>query len=371
MRLLTETVVGALLMGAWIPAACALEIRPAVHPAGGSATHLLTPEDGLAILSAALDSRHRPNAGSDCSHLVHAIYAKAGFPYTYQRSSDLYAGIAEFRRLQHPQPGDLIVWPGHAGIVVNPTQRTFFSALRTGFGVDAWDVAYWRHRGTPRFYRYLKASPVLVIAEPSPNLKAAGLEGPRRPEPAPAETDDPAPVDDSALESASVRTPLSPAVPALPSTAVVQAARPKPSQVQAALLAAFSASAQALEVQHMLPPFKALFIFDRISIENVSLKDHYGWAEVRISGPATIAGNTAELKKHCERQRWTLTRYDHSTWELVFPTDVVYLPREAAARILAHQLAALTDADPEQPADQARKLQLARLLSVLLEAPGQ
>ena len=370
MRLRIQSLLYALLLWTLISAASALQSRPVAHPASETSSHLLTPDDGLAILSAALDFRRRPNASPDCSHLVHDVYARAGFPYTYQRSSDLYAGIPDFRRVRHPQAGDLIVWPGHTGIVVNPTQRTFFSALRTGFGVDAWDVAYWRHRGTPRFYRYLRASPVLVVSKLSPSLNAAGLHSPGRPEPAPSETDDPALTDDSAIQSASVHTELPPAVPAIPTAAVVQAARPKPSQVNAALLETFRAIAPALEAQDALPPVPSVFIFDRIAIEKVNLEDHYGWAEVRITGPATIAGNTAVLKQRSERQRWTLTRYDHNSWELVFPTNVVYLPREAAARIFAHQLATLTDADSEPSANQARKLQLARLLSVLLEAPG-
>jgi len=370
MRLRIPTLVYAALLWALISAASALQSRPAAQPTGET-PRLLTPDDGLAILSAALDSGRRPSPGSDCSHLVHDVYTKAGFPYSYQRSSDLYAGIPEFRRVRHPQPGDLIVWPGHAGIVVNPPQRTFFSALRTGFGVDAWDAAYWRHRGTPRFYRYLQASRVLVLSKPSPGLKAAGLHSPRPPEAAPSETDDPAPTDDSAIESASVRTELPPALSAIPTTAVVQAARPTPAQVNAALLETFHAIAPSLQAQDTLPPFPSVFIFDRIAIEKVNLKDHDGWAEVRITGPARIAGNNAVLKQQSERQRWTLTRYDHNSWELVFPANVVYLPRDAATRIFAHQLATLTDADPEPSANHARKLQLARLLSVLLEAPGR
>ena len=48
---------------------------------------------------------------ADCSHLVHAIYLQAGFPYPYASSSDLYDGTDDFRRVNRPQPGDLVVWP--------------------------------------------------------------------------------------------------------------------------------------------------------------------------------------------------------------------------------------------------------------------
>jgi hypothetical protein len=78
-------------------------------------SRLLTLSDGLAILGAALDSRRHADFPSDCSHLVHELYGRAGFPYEYASSSDLYRGVDEFRRIASPQPGDLAVWRGHAG----------------------------------------------------------------------------------------------------------------------------------------------------------------------------------------------------------------------------------------------------------------
>src|SRR5882762_656455 len=124
-----------------------------------SATRSLNQSEGLAILGAALESRRRGKSGSDCSHLVQAIYERAGFPYSYVNSSELYAGIDQFRRVAIPQPGDLAVWRGHVGIVVNPVQHSFFSLLRSGRGVEAYDSSYWKRRGAPRFFRYVKATP--------------------------------------------------------------------------------------------------------------------------------------------------------------------------------------------------------------------
>ncbi len=123
------------------------------HPA------VLTPEDGLSVIAAALDARVKASRQPDCSHLVHAIYLQAGFPYPYASSSDLYDGTDDFERVTRPQPGDLAVWPGHVGIVVNPAQRVFFSRLRSGPGVDAYDAEYWKQRGQVRFFRYVKTAP--------------------------------------------------------------------------------------------------------------------------------------------------------------------------------------------------------------------
>src|ERR1700687_821217 len=57
-----------------------------------AAARTLTPDDGLAVIAAALDSRIHLDREPDCSHLVHAIYGRAGFPYSYAPSSDLYGG---------------------------------------------------------------------------------------------------------------------------------------------------------------------------------------------------------------------------------------------------------------------------------------
>jgi hypothetical protein len=59
----------------------------------------------------------------------------------------------------NPQPGDLAVWRGHAGIVVSPARHSFFSMLSPGPGVDSWNSPYWMQRGRPRFFRYLKQPP--------------------------------------------------------------------------------------------------------------------------------------------------------------------------------------------------------------------
>src|SRR6202035_3894966 len=119
----------------------------------------LTRSEGLAILDVALDSRHHAEFAFDCSHFVHGIYGRAGLPYEYASSSELYAGIDEFRRVARPQPGDLAVWRGHAGIVVNPVQHSFFSVLSSGPGVASYDSPYWKQRGRPHFFRYIKPVP--------------------------------------------------------------------------------------------------------------------------------------------------------------------------------------------------------------------
>ena len=116
----------------------------------------MSADDGLSILAAALDSSAHLPSTYDCSHLAHAIYQEAGFSYAYASSSDLYAGVKAFERVRQPQPGDLIAWRGHVGIVVKPSRQLFFSFLRSGPGIDDWESPYWKTRGRPRFYRYVQ-----------------------------------------------------------------------------------------------------------------------------------------------------------------------------------------------------------------------
>jgi len=134
----------------------------------------LTPDDGLAVISAALDSKLRRYPEHDCSHLVHSIYERAGFPYTYADSGDLYDGVEGFQRVTHPQTGDLVVWRGHAGIVVRPSRHVFFSFLSGGPGIDNYEAPYWIGRGHPRFYRYLKNHPCPGCNPSSATVRQAG-----------------------------------------------------------------------------------------------------------------------------------------------------------------------------------------------------
>jgi cell wall-associated NlpC family hydrolase len=94
----------------------------------------------------------------DCSHFVQYLYEQAGLYYGYAPSRTLYDGMEGFKRVAHPKAGDLIVWRGHVGIVVDPEETTFLSALRSGVKVASYQSHYWQKRGKPRFLRYVGPS---------------------------------------------------------------------------------------------------------------------------------------------------------------------------------------------------------------------
>ena len=121
---------------------------------GRKTDRTLSSDDRLSVIAAALDPKTHPEP--DCSHLVHAIYERAGFTYAYASSSDLYVGVEAFQRVTRPQPGDLVVWRGHVGIVIRPSRHVFFSRMRAGPGIDDYEAPYWTSRGRPRFYSYVK-----------------------------------------------------------------------------------------------------------------------------------------------------------------------------------------------------------------------
>ena len=330
----------------------------------------LTGEEGLAVLDAALKSHQRPGLKSDCSHLVHAIYERAGFPYAYVSSADLYTGIAEFRRVSRPQPGDLVVWPGHVGVAVNPAQSSFFSALRSGRGVESYDSAYWKQRGRPRFFRYVKKAPatVQVASSRTTNLKSNVMASPGSQPVIPRNAGfNAAEKSEAEAVLSPSRVETSPANVALPRIQLLHSKHPKPAEVSAALGKNFSETGEALQGENLLKLSRRVVVFDQLKVERVRLKREQGWADVVINGAFSLPRQNENSKKHTERQRWLLRRCSHDTWELALPAQVIYVSNGFAVRMLVHQLAALAEDASGPPDSIDAKIELAHLLSALLE----
>jgi hypothetical protein len=325
----------------------------------GRAPSLLSSDEGLSILAAALESRRHADSRLDCSHLIHSIYERAGFPYTYASSADLYRGAEDFQRVNYPQTGDLIVWPGHAGIVISGEQHTFFSALRSGRGVESYAAAYWKRKGRPRFFRYIRDASNPAASSTSASVKLTGLRSTGTPQSIAAVATDVAVADEPKTPATLQPLPVS-----IPRMQPIHSNRPKPEDVTGILLSTYEQAAQALESRDLLRLSHSVIVCDNLSVRKVQLKRDQGWAEVQVDQPVPLVAADSSVKKHSERHRWSMVRKDPDTWDIALPPDTVYVSRDTAVRLLAHQLSALTDLDPQGNHD--RKVRLASLLNSIL-----
>jgi hypothetical protein len=181
-----------------------------------SSRRQLTPREGKTIVSAAWEQEQHAGRKPDCSHLAHEVYTRAGYPYPYARSFDLYVGIESFVRVTKPQPGDLIVWRGHVGIVVDPAEHSFYSSVSSGLRTEFYDAPDWMARGPARFYRYAAAKPanlVLTGKRPQKTGKNAALTNT-------------APIVEDSYENLPESTPSATKSPDFPSAAVTGPASP-------------------------------------------------------------------------------------------------------------------------------------------------
>lgn len=309
-----------------------------------------TQEGGMAVLSAALALRHVP-AETDCSHLVHDVYERAGLPYSYLTSRELFVGAPPFIRVKHPQPGDVIVWPGHAGIVVSPKEHTFYAAFTSGLGVERYDSDYWVRRGHPRFFRYSKHATLQAAASyPGSHVQTFSDWDISDPQPA-------------------VSTPSPKVVQApFPASIVIgNSDRPTPLAAQQAALQHFARVAEILSSENVNKPAQSIIVFDEFQVRKLHVKGNTGWAEVQFKEPSSIIAGKVNLKKHTEKIRWPLSHFADGSWEMTPTSGTIYLSRDAATRFLAHRLAMLTDQSHQ--GNSTERAGLARVLATLLEQP--
>ncbi len=348
----------------------------------GARGGLLSARDGRAIVKAARGHEQPLRGAQDCSHLVHEIYVLAGFEYPYASSFDLYAGSEKFARIKAPQPGDLIVWPGHAGIVLDPAKHSFYSLVRSGRDAEDYDGPYWKSRGKPRFFRYVVhgRENVLVAKAPAAS-RAAGTTSQHGGAVVLEERSD---VESSeakrSAKVASERTTLIYGPPApeeaaarleVPASIAIAEGRQQPTRDQVAegISELSNAAGNILRTDDPLQLRMPVVIFDQLSVERVEIKRDHGWAHLQIDSRASIAGQGIDLKKRLEKVRWELRR-TASGWEAVTPLDRTYVPRDVAVRILAAQLAQLTQSDGAAGQTDAilrQEAHLASLLNTLLE----
>ncbi len=370
-------------VGCWVVALCAGAVGATAQQSGeprGSvpAVRLVSAEEGRKIAAAALGQDEPDHAALDCSHLVHQVYSEAGYEYPYASSFDLYAGHGSFRRVRHAQAGDLITWPGHVGIVLDPRQHSFYSLVRSGLQAEDYLGPYWRSRGIPRFYRYIVDSGADVetatVARPAP------LSGNNSSRKNISTTEVRAEAERAPTKAASIRTkiiaaPLTPAsltVPEpIPSKILITPEQRRPTEAEAldGISELSNAAANNLRSAQPLNVKTPVVIVDDFRVERVEIKRDKGWAHLQIDSHVRIASEGADFKRRREKVRWELRR-DASGWAAIAPVDRAYMSRDDAVRVLAAQLAEMTQSEAAAQHDETligQEARIANLLSALLE----
>jgi hypothetical protein len=398
---------------------------------------LLNADEGVSLVNTAWEQRELVKTKPDCSHLVHQVYELSGFPYPYASSYDLYDGVDDFQRVTAPRPGDLIVWRGHVGIVFDAAEHTFYSSVRSGLRTENYDAPYWKAQGRPRFYRYvLRGSVVLSAANevappdnspndspsssPSSSKTSSSAAGTavvpvRRVVPAAtppaarsslkAEPPSVAPTSAASLDRPPLnRTPSNPTL-VLPSQIMIvsAASRPTKEEVGEAISEFANAAGNLLRgwpsddptrsgrwtpvgsiglprPEVVIPKSSAtrdlsavpVLVYDRLTVEGLDLRSDRGSARVEIEGRLSIGGERLEAKHRREETRWEIRR-TRQGWQVLAPQNRAYIPSDVAVRVLANQLALLTQNEPAS-GDKDRSLHqqamIIRALGLLLE-PNQ
>jgi hypothetical protein len=312
---------------------------------------LVSSEQGEVIVRAAWELRRGLGPKPDCSHFVHAIYAQAGLDYEYATAGDIFEGVDSFQRVQRPQPGDLIVWQDHVGIVVDAEEHSFYSSVRSGFAIQDYLSDYWATHGRPRFYRYLVddvhgAATHLDANHDTPALKQQSVSN-RRLSIAPDATA-------TELSAANTTRKLT-SNDAETMDVVPVSVRTKPSkdEVRAAAIRLADITGERLLRGTSLDSQPAIAVAEEFTVLEVNTNGRSGWAELEIREAASIHYGFAELKQTNEKWRVAL-RHENQGWVLLAHLDRIYLRHDLAVTALANQLAIITCAGERPRASKSR-----------------
>jgi NlpC/P60 family len=350
---------------AMAPAAFGQNIRAAgVHPLEPRS---LTKTEGRKILATISTVDADSESETDCSHFVHDVYEQAGFPYDYVSSRELYIGNTNFTRVHKPQAGDLVVWLGHVGIVIDPKEHSFFSTVRSGPDTQFYDSPYWRSRGTARFYRYmteqpLRSSPTLEAAhdanhEPSP---AASRGSENRPPPSkllrplPSSSSAPA-ADPSGSETFEARE------------IVLQVAGKNPTQdeVAAGFIEMNQDSAKSLRARTLNRFGKSIIIYREIRVSAVQIKGKRGTALASIESLGALPDSQADSLPRWKEESLEFEKTKRG-WLMSPVQNVAYVSREVALQVLSARLAELAQNTSITPAQEREQTQIIRFLNALI-----
>jgi hypothetical protein len=330
---------------------------------------LLTRAEGVALVDRALEySASSPRL--DCSHLVHQVLTTTGLAYPYATSNEIFAGIPQFRRVPSAQPGDLIVWPGHVGLVVDAQRSEFLSSKGSGVGTDNYGSEYWQTRGRPRFYRYVVGHSTEVAGRGDIPSRSGGTnpahatgvatEAVRQAAGQASERSHEGLVESVSSPQNTFSHAISDDVPPSMQIATRQG-KPTKGDVEDAVAALIHAPVSLLDAENRgrVP----VVLLGNVQVAAVHIRGDKGWAGVRGNARAAVADGSWG-KARVQELRWELRR-EQNTWTVFMPRDRLYVSQDVAIAVLAKQLSALSAA-PDKVARRRDMSRLAAALNLLL-----
>jgi hypothetical protein len=324
--------------------------------------------EGRKILATIPTADAESESETDCSHLVHDVYDRAGFPYDYVSSRELYIGTTNFTRVRAPQAGDLVVWRGHVGIVIDPKERSFFSSVRSGPDTQFYDSPYWRSRGIARFFRYITEKPL-----PSSRTLEASLLADQEPLQTASHSSENRPLS-RLSKPAPASAPSAPAAETSGSTTVetprkivlrVAGKNPSPDEVAAAFVEMNQDSGESLLTRSLNSLGKPIIVYREVRVSAVQIKGKRGIALVRIESLGAPANTQTDTQLRWKEQSLEFEKTKRG-WVMSPIQETAYVKGEVAMQVLSARLAELaqnTNATPEQ---ERQKKQIIRFLNLLV-----
>jgi hypothetical protein len=321
-------------------------------------------EEGEAIARTALQHWPQLHDKPDCSHLAHEVYTAAGLDYIYSTTNDVFDGIDGFERVTKPQAGDLVVWRGHMGIVIDPEDESFYSSVISGISVSNFSSSYWESRGPRRFYRYkiaeAQAARLLELASNGkPHSTAVAGQATHKvssvsnkkdledegsdAEPGFYGDSGPAPVNRKGVGAA----------------AITSVRRPTKEDIRSAFEKLSDANAAQLYQSAALDgPTQ---IVDGFETGRIETQGSSGWVELKIRTIATSADGKITAANRTTKVRFNLLRQVDG-WTLRQPANTFYVLRPTVVRMITARLAELA----RSPANARELKPLTRALGILV-----
>jgi NlpC/P60 family len=312
----------------------------------------VTYEEGEAIVQATLLHRAQFRGKPDCSHFVHDVYTEAGLDYDYAPTNYIFDGIGPFQRVQKPQPGDVIVWRGHTGIVIDPEEHSFYSSVISGFSIHNDNSSYWTRRGAHRFYRYkindLQSARLLTSVtyhgtslalanSPAAHEELLFANGKENRESYVAELDPSTPQMGIGAGSDSVL------VESRPADLVPISSGRKPGKEEIGLAVTEFTESNAQELLQAAALNGPIEIIDYFEVARIETQDSSGSVEVKIKKIAFFADGKMRPAHSVEKIRLSLVRQAKG-WVVLDTANRTYVLRQEAVRVIASRLALLARA---------------------------